>query len=82
MKVLPEKAREHLEKMLRIGNKAIEAAFAKVGHKGEKTQASAAQFEKHVSEIEARDKCSKADAMAKARKEFPEDFKVYQGSQN
>jgi hypothetical protein len=41
---------------------------------------SAKDFEKKVSEIAARDKISKTDAMAKARQEDPEAFKAYNGN--
>lgn len=78
---LPEAQRTHLETMLKAGDKAISAAFGKLGNKGgaDPTNLTKAQgFTKRVDEIVARDKIGKSAAMTKARKEDPEGFAAYQ----
>ncbi|MDO8614627.1 MAG: hypothetical protein Q7T33_02685 [Dehalococcoidia bacterium] len=77
---MDEAPRAVLEKWLGIGGKAISAAFEKIGHSREGAQKSAADFSKRVNEIMVRDKISKKDALEKAPKEFPEEFKAYQES--
>lgn len=71
-----------LLKMLEVGGKAIKAAFSTIGHQNEAVAKAAGDFEKRVSEVMARDKISKADAMSKARVEYPEEFKAFQASGN
>lgn len=73
--------RAALEKMLEVGGKAIAAAFTTIGNSSEAMQKSAQDFNKRVSAIQERDKCSKSDAMSKARAEDPQAFEAYQGSQ-
>lgn len=72
--------REALRKMLAVGAKAISAAFDTIGHRNESVAKSAGAFEKRVSEVQARDKCNKVQALERAREEFPEEFKAYQGA--
>ena len=74
--------RAALEAMLKVGDKAVSAAFQKIGHTGEQKVANAAAFNKRVSEIKAREKCSGTEAMAKARDEFPDEFAAFQNSGN
>lgn len=69
-----------LEKWLTIGAKAVSAAFNTIGHAHELTRKSAADFEKRVNEVQARDKISRLAALEKAQREFPEEFKAYQDS--
>lgn len=78
---LPEAQRTHLETMLKAGDKAISAAFGKLGNKGgaDPTNVTKSQgFSKRVEDIAARDKIGKSAAMTKARKEDPEGFAAYQ----
>lgn len=76
-----KEVQESFAKMMTAGEKAIEAAFGKVGHGGGKAPASGANFLKRVDEIVSRDKLARTAAMEKARKEYPEEFEAYQ-SQN
>ena len=47
---------------------------------GIKKSASATDFEKCVSDIQARDRCSKNDALDKARAEHPAEFEAWQAA--
>lgn len=76
---LDEKVRETVGKMLKAGEGAVVAAFDKVGHSGGKPAVDGGKFDSRVSEIRKRDGISRTDALEKARKEFPEEFKAYQG---
>lgn len=76
------KPRADLLKMLEVGSKAVDAAFAKIGHSSEAVRKSGADFERRVSEIVARDKVGKSEAMSKARAEFPEEYRAYQDAGN
>lgn len=67
------------EKMMLAGEKAIAAAFNKVGHGGGKPVATGS-FLKRVDEVAARDKSSRTAAMEKARLEFPDEFDAYQNA--
>jgi len=72
--------REVLETMLKSGSKAIKMAFEKLGHAARKdVNGDPMAFEKRVSEIASRDKIGKSEAMAVARREYPEEFAAYQG---
>jgi hypothetical protein len=75
---MDEDARKALETMLKAGDKAISAAFRKIGHGGGEGVPDASAFKAKVAEIKKRDECSQNDALAKARDEFPEEFKAYQ----
>lgn len=78
---MEEGPRKALEKMLEVGGKAIKAAFQTIGHKDGKAVAkTAADFNKRVDEIVARDKVTKMAALEKARVEFPAEFEAYQNS--
>lgn len=78
MSKMDEGPREALRKMLGVGSKAVLAAFDTIGHRGGEIAKSGAAFEKRVGEIQARDKCSKIDALEKAAQEFPSEFAAYQ----
>lgn len=96
LQTLPKEQRETVEKMLKAGNKAISGAFEKLGSRsgegdpinnaghtgGSIDKAARVGFLKHVDAIAARDKCSKQQAMRKAREEHPADFAKYQGEEN
>jgi len=74
--------RRLVSKMLRAGDRGIEAAFQTIGH-GSGREASIAKrggngFEKRVAEIKSRAACGHQDAIRKARLEHPEEFKAYQ----
>jgi hypothetical protein len=69
-----------LEKWLSVGGKAVGAAFETLGHSREQTQKSAADFEKRVAEVEARDKIGRLAALEKAQREFPAEFAAYQAT--
>lgn len=79
-KIDDKAARDTLEKMLTIGAKAIGAAFERIGNSSEELAKSARDFEKKVADIQGRDKCSRSEAMSKARAEDPTAFAAYQGS--
>lgn len=70
-----------LETMLKAGEAAIKSAYGALGGGGGNDNGGDPKaFEKRVSEVAARDKISKTEAMAKARLEYPEEFATYQGS--
>lgn len=77
---MDEGPRTALLKMLSVGSKAISAAFETIGHKQASAAVSAQAFDKRVSEVQARDKCTRSEAMSKARQEFPSEFLAAQGS--
>lgn len=77
---MAEGPRAALEKMLAVGGKAISAAFNQIGHSHEAAAKSADDFNKRVTEIVARDKCTKLAALEKAQREFPDEFAAYQAS--
>jgi hypothetical protein len=80
MSGMADEDRAVLETMLKAGSKAIKMAFDKLGHAARtEVNGDPMAFEKRVSEIASRDKIGKAEAMAVARKEYPEEFKAYQG---
>lgn len=79
---LPEEVRSTLDTMLKAGEKAIVSAFNSIGTRGDLAKKAAGDFTKRVDEIASRDKVSKTIAMQKARKEYPEEFKVYQDLEN
>lgn len=79
---MDEGPRSAITKMLAVGGKAIKAAFDTIGHRGEEVAKAAGAFEKRVSEVQARDKCTKVAALERARVEFPEEFKAYQNLGN
>lgn len=75
--------KEAINKMLAAGNKAISAAYNRVGTKNgdiTKMTPDGKGFEKRIDEVLSANKgMSRTDAMAKARRDFPEEFKAYQG---
>lgn len=76
---MTEEVQKTFEAMLAAGEKAIKAAYDKLGHLPRKEGAGDPKaFEKRISEIASRDKCGRAEAMSKARKEYPEEFEAYQ----
>lgn len=77
---MDEAPRGALLKMLSVGGKAVSAAFETIGHKQGRSAVSSHAFDKRVSEVQARDKCSRSDAMSKARQEFPAEFTAAQGT--
>jgi hypothetical protein len=74
-----KKVQETFAAMMKAGEKAINGAFEKLGHRGGNQTVDAGAFEKRVAEVRARDGSSRMDAMEKARKEFPTEFAAYQG---
>ena len=75
---MEEAPRAALLKMLSVGGKAVAAAFDTIGHKVGDIAKSARDFEKRVSEVQARDKCTKLEALEKAAREFPDEHAAYQ----
>jgi hypothetical protein len=77
--------KETLTKMLEAGDKAITAAYGKLGVKGgdvTKTNGDPKAFEKRIDEVQTANKgMSRTEAMAAARKQYPDEFKTYQGQQ-
>lgn len=82
--IADEKVRGTLNAMLKSGNSALKTAFTTFGHKDGRVNksADANAFLKKVDEIRIAEKCSHQDAMAKARKNYPEEFKAYNEVQN
>jgi hypothetical protein len=81
---IPAEVRKTLDAMLDAGAKAIKSAFDRLGSGDGKGLSPSLQkarqaFEGKVSEIAKRDNISKTAAMSKARSEFPDEFKAYQG---
>lgn len=78
--------RKTLTDMLEAGDKAISAAYSRVGVRGgnsvDLSKGDAGSFEKRVDEIAVRDKVDKMEANRRARKEFPQEFAAYQASGN
>ena len=69
-----------LTTMLKAGDAAIKGAFATIGTREAAASKSAKSFEKRVEEVRAANpKLSRTDALAKARTDFPDDFRAYQG---
>ena len=87
MEGMPEAIRKSFEKVLEQSEKLAKAGFDTIGSSdpGKNLNPSVAKaktdFDAKVSEIAKRDSCSKQDAMSKARKEFPDLFKAYQGDE-
>ena len=77
---MDEAPRAALEGMLKIGAKAVAAAFDTIGHKHVDAQKSAGDFSKRVAEVAARDKLSKLAALEKAQQEFPQEFAAFQAT--
>lgn len=87
-KTLPENQQTYLDQLLKAAQGALSVAFSKVGQnpadlknlkKAGEEQGSA--FNKKVAEIASRDNCSRTEALTKARKEYPDEFAEYQGSE-
>lgn len=76
--------KDTLTKMLIAGDKAISAAYGKLGATGGDVQKGGdpKAFEKRVDEIQTADKnLTRTEAVTLARKRYPEEFKAYQGQQ-
>jgi preprotein translocase subunit YajC len=78
--------KDAVSKMLEAGDKAITAAYAKLGVKGgdvtKSSNGDPKAFEKRIVEVQTANKAlSRTEAMAQARKQYPEEFKVYQDQQ-
>lgn len=77
--------KEVIGKMLMAGDKAISAAYGTLGGRGgdditKNGDDAKKAFSKRVDEIQAADKTlSPAEALQKARRDYPEEFKAYQG---
>lgn len=84
---MDKETQDTLTTMLKAGDSAIKSAFESLGHrdgKGElskKGKEAVDAFEKRVSEVAARDKLGKTEAMTKARQEFPKEFEAYQAAE-
>ena len=78
---LPEAVQKTLTEMLSAGDKAIKAAFGKMGHKSgrDPSAPNANAFLTKVAEIRKRDGGSQQQAMQKAQREYPAEFAAYQG---
>jgi hypothetical protein len=81
---LPEAARKTLEEGLKKAETVAAGAFSTLGHgngqRGLEVIKGGAAFEKRVTEVQARDKCTKTEAMARAAEEFPADYDAYQAA--
>lgn len=85
MEDMDEAVRGTLTKMLVAGEGAIKSAFSRLGntntdlgqHSGLRKSGSSHPFLQKVAEIRKRDNIGQAQAMTKARNEYPEEFKDY-----
>lgn len=78
---LSQSERQLISKMLRAGEGAVVSAFRTVGTgQGGDVSKARGGFEKRISEVRARDNCSRTEAMQKARREYPDEYAVYQGN--
>lgn len=79
---LPESVRKSAEAMFKAGDAGVRYAFEKRGTTAptEAIAKGVATFNKAVADIQARDKCSKTDAMAKAIAENPDAYAAYQAA--
>jgi hypothetical protein len=78
---LSQEERQLISKMFRAGNGGLARAFNTLGTAAGGDIAKARNgFEKRITEIRARDNCTRIEAMQKARRENPEEFAAYQGN--
>jgi len=71
-----------LAAMLKAGDAAIKGAFSTIGSR-DAAKAAARNFEKRVDEVRAANpRLSRTEALQKARTDFPDDFRAYQGDAN
>lgn len=81
---MPEDAKKAATAVLLSAEKMTAAGFERLGSGGiivnETQKAAEATYMGKVAEIEKRDGIKRSDALAKARAEFPEEFKAYQGA--
>lgn len=81
---MPEETRKSLETILASADKMVAAGFDRLGHRqGAEPTTKAAQgtFDEKVVEIQKRDGGTKADAMSKARRAFPDEFAAAYGGE-
>jgi hypothetical protein len=84
---MPEAIRKSFEKVFEQSEKLAKAGFDKIGSSDSgkpldpSVKKATMDFNAKVSEIKKRDECNSQEAMTKARKEYPELFKLYQGEQ-
>ena len=84
---MPEDIRKLFEKVLEQSEKLAKAGFDKIGSAdpgkpmNPSVEKAKVDFNAKVNDIAKRDSCDKQTAMSKARKEFPELFKAYQGDE-
>ena len=79
-KSLDDDERVLISKMLHAGNGGVASSFNTIGSRGDEVKKAAGNFTKRIDEIRSRDTCTRTEAMQKARKEFPDEFAAYQGS--
>jgi len=77
---MPEECRTTIEAMFKAGEGAMVHAFNTLGTQQGDVRKAAGDFKKRVAEVKSRDNCTESEAMAKARKEYPEEFKASQGA--
>lgn len=70
---MPDGPRKSMETMLKTADRAGRLYFGGIGKNG-------TGFTKKIAEIRKRDRCSRTEAMSKAREEFPEEFDEYQSA--
>lgn len=76
----PEAVGASIKTVLETAEKLAKAGFASLGHRQEDVRKAAGDFMAKVSEVQARDKCSKVVALEKAEREFPAEFEAYQAA--
>lgn len=82
IETMDEPLRKSFEATLNSAQKLAKMAFDTLGSDGGRDPVTAKAFEGKVAEIKKRDSCTQQEAMQKARAEFPEEFKAYQGAAN
>jgi hypothetical protein len=75
---MPEAERTTFLAILNAANKTASLAFERIGDRGRRNQAVLDGFSKRIWEVRQRDKCSRCDAMHRARAEFPDEFEAWQ----
>lgn len=75
-----EAVRKTVTDWIETCGKLMAKSFETVGHQDEKVRKTAEDFNKRVSEVMKRDSISRARAMSKAAKEYPEEYEAYQAA--
>lgn len=78
---MPEDVRKTATSLFEAASKTANLAFTRMGSAGGVNKGKSSDFEKKVTEIRKRDTCTRQQAMTKARHEFPDEFRDWQGTE-